>query len=376
MRFAFTADQEELRRGARRFLAQASSSRHVRTAMATEQGFDGAVWKRIALELQWPALIIPEEHGGAGLSWVELTALLEETGAALLCSPFFSTVCLGVNALLASGNAAQCAALLPDIAAGTTTATLALDDVVGNEVVARPDTEGFVLSGAKAHVIDGHTADLLVVVARAPGARGREGVRLFAMPATTSGIERRHTPALDATRKQAEIVLRDVRVPRSALLGDAGAGGGGSAVLDVIVDRARAAVAVEQVGGAQRCLDMALAYAQERHQFGRPIGSFQAIKHKLADMLTDVETARAAAYAAGFAAAHDVTELSMAAPIAKAWCSDAFFRCAAESIQIHGGIGFTWEHDAHLYFKRAKSTETFLGDATAHRELCAQRMAL
>jgi alkylation response protein AidB-like acyl-CoA dehydrogenase len=379
MNFAFDEEQERLRAAARAFLADHSSPRQVRAAMATERGWDPEVWRRIAGELGWPAAIVPEAYGGLGLGAVELVVLMEEMGAVLLCAPFFSTVCLAANALLAGGTEEQKRRYLPELASGAITATVAYTEANGRwdagaiEAVARRDGAGFVLNGRKTFVPDGHSADLLVVAARAAGSRGEEGVSLFVLPAATSGVARRPLGTMDQTRRQAEIGLADVRAPAAALVGDEG---GGWPILQRTLDLAAVALAAEQVGGAQRCLDLSVAYAKERVQFGRPIGSFQAIKHKCANMLLQVESARSAAYWAGWVAAEDQAELPVAASLAKAYCSDAFFRCAAEAIQIHGGVGFTWEYDVHLYFKRAKSSETLLGDAAYHRELVARRIGL
>lgn len=379
MNFAFTEEQEELRETARSFLADHSGSEAVRRAMAGERGHDPEVWKRIGAELGWPALLVPEEHGGLGLGFVELAALLEVTGEFLLCAPFFSSVALGANALLVAGSAEQQAEHLPGIAEGRTVATLAhaepggRPDAAGVAVVARREGDEYVLRGTKSFVLDGHCADLLVVAARREGSRGEEGLSLFAVPAATPGLERRALVTMDQTRRLAEIELRDVRLPAAALLG---AEGEASPALAKILDRAAVALAVEQVGGAQRCLDASVAYAKERVQFGRPIGSFQAIKHKCADMMVAVESARSGAYYAACVADEDGDELPLVAPLAKATASEAFFRCASDSVQIHGGVGFTWEYDVHLYFKRAKSTEVFLGDPAFHRERLARRLGL
>lgn len=379
MNFAFTEEQEELRKGARGFLENYSSSADVRKLMETDTGYDPEIWGRIGAELGWPSLIVPECYGGSGFSYVELIAVMEEMGRALLCAPFYSTVCLAGNALLVAGTEEQRKEYLPGIAMGETIATLAYTEPNGHWgadaicAVARPDGDDYVLSGTKTFVLDGHTADLLIVAARAEGTEGAQGVSLFVVPADTAGIERRKLNTMDMTRKQAEIKLTDVRVPASALMGNEGEAWESTTK---ILDLAAVALSAEQVGGAQRCLDMAVDYAKVRVQFGRPIGSFQAIKHKCADMLLEVESARSASYYAGWAAAEDNEELPTVASLAKAYCSDTYFHCAAESIQIHGGIGFTWEHDCHLYFKRAKSTEIFLGDPTYHRELLAQRIGL
>jgi alkylation response protein AidB-like acyl-CoA dehydrogenase len=377
MNFAFNEEQEELRAQARAFLADHSSSEQVRQAMASELGYDPEVWKRIGTELGWPAVVIPEEYGGLGLSYVELVALLEVTGEALLCAPFFTSVCLGGNALLAGGTEEQKQEHLPGIAEGQTRATLAMTepsgrwDAAGIQATARREGDAFVLSGTKRYVPDGHCADLLVVAARAEGSAAEEGISLFVVPAQTGGVEAAPLPTMDQTRRQAQVELRDARVPASALMGEEGAAW---PALRRALDLAAVALAAEQVGGAQRCLDLSVEYAKERVQFGRPIGSFQSIKHKCADMMVAVESARSAAYYAGCVAADHGDELSVAASLAQATCSDAYFRCAAESIQIFGGVGFTWEYDAHLYFKRARSTEALLGDAAYHRRRVARHV--
>ena len=379
MDFVFTEEQEELRASARDFLVAHSSSEQVRTAMQSELGYDPQVWKQIGAELGWPSVIIPEEFGGLGLGYVELIALLELMGSALLCAPFFSSVCLGGNALLVGGSEEQKKEYLPGIAEGQTRATLAFTeangrwDASGIEASARREGGDYVLSGKKSFVLDGHCADLLVVAARREGTTGEAGISLFALPAAARGVERRALPTMDQTRRQAEIELRDVRVPGSALMGQEGEGWG---ALSKTLALAAVALSAEQVGGAQRCLDMSVEYAKQRVQFGRPIGSFQAIKHKCADMLVQVESARSASYYAGCVAAEDGAELPLLASLAKAYCSDAYFDCAANAIQIHGGVGFTWEYDVHLYFKRARSSESFLGDGAYHREQVARGIGL
>jgi alkylation response protein AidB-like acyl-CoA dehydrogenase len=380
MNFALDEEQERLRATARAFLAECSSSPQVRAAMDTPLGWDPAVWRRIAAELGWTAVIVPEQYGGLGLTQVELAVLMEEMGSALLCSPFFSTVCLAANALVLGGSEEQRRELLRRVAAGEITATVAWTEPNGRwdasaiEAVARRTPDGgFVLGGRKTFVLDGHSADLILVAARRAGSSGPEGVSLFAIPADVAGLRRRALATMDRTRRQAELTLDDVRAPASALLGEEGEGW---RILGKTLQLAAVALSAEQVGGAQRCLDMAVDYAKQRVQFGRPIGSFQAIKHKCADMLVRVESARSASYFAACTAAEDGEDLPLAASLAKAYCSDAYFRCAADNVQIHGGIGFTWEHDAHLYLKRAKSSETLLGDASHHRELVARRIGL
>jgi alkylation response protein AidB-like acyl-CoA dehydrogenase len=364
---------------ARAFLTEHSGSEQVRTAMESELGWDRQVWKQIGAELGWTSVTIPEEYGGLGLGYVELVALLEVTGEALLCAPFFSSVCLAANAILAAGSDAQRGALLPGIAEGQTVATLAVSEISGRpeaddiQALARPDGDGYRLSGSKRFVVDGHCADLLIVAARSEGSRGENGISLFAVAGDAPGLSRSALPTMDRTRRLAALELRDVRVPASARLGEEGAEW---PALQRALDLAAIGLAAEQVGGAQRCLDDAVAYAKERVQFGRPVGSFQAIKHKCADRMVDIEAARSGLYYAACVAAEGAESLPEAASLAKATASDAFFRCAADSIQIHGGVGFTFEYDAHLFFKRARAGEQLLGSPEFHRERVARRIGL
>jgi alkylation response protein AidB-like acyl-CoA dehydrogenase len=369
--FAFSDEQEELRKIVRQFLEDKSSETAVREQMETERGYDPDVWKQMAEQLGLQSLVIPEEYGGQGFGWVELIIVLEEMGRRLLCAPYFSSVVLAAHAILHSGDDAAKGALLPGIASGETIATLALTepngrwDESGVEATATADGDGWKLNGTKMFVLDGHTADLLVVAARTD-----KGVSLFHLAGDAAGVTRTPLATMDQTRKQAKIDLADAP---ATLLGTEGAGWD---VLSTVLDLAAVALAAEQVGGSQECLDTAVQYAKDRVQFGRPIGSFQAIKHKCADMLLEVESAKSAAYYAGWCAAEMNEELPSVACLAKAYCSEAYFHAAAENIQIHGGIGFTWEHPAHLYFKRAKSSELIFGDPSYHRELLAQRIGI
>jgi Acyl-CoA dehydrogenases len=380
--FAFSEEQEELRRSVRRFLEDKSPVFEVRRLMETTEGYDEAVWAQMGKELGLQSLHIPEEYGGQGFSFVELVVVLEEMGRALLCAPFYASVCLAANAIMNAGTDEDRQALLPGIASGDTIATLAFTEPNGRwdasgitmEAVPAGDgadgSGGYSLSGTKMFVLDGHTAGLVVVAARRPGSEGTEGISFFTVDGGAEGLTRTPLPTMDQTRKQAKLEFSGV--PAKLLGGE----GDGWAALSKTLDQAAVCLCAEMVGGAQRVLDMSVEYAKVRIQFGRPIGSFQAIKHKCADMLLEVESAKSAAYYAGWAAAEDNDELPVVASLAKAYCSDAYFHAAAENIQIHGGIGFTWEHDAHLYFKRAKSSEILLGDATYHRELLAQRIGI
>ncbi len=379
MDFAFTEEQDALRRATRQALATCSSSAAVRAAMATDAGHATDTWRRLGADLGLASLIVPEAHGGAGLGPVEVAAVMEEMGRALLCAPFFSTVCLAANAIVLTGTEAQQAELLPPIASGATTATLAYTEASGHwdaravEAVATREGESYVLHGAKTFVIDGATADLILVAARAPGTVGAEGVSLFAVPAGAAGVTRHMLPTMDMTRRQAEVRLDDARVPASSRLGEEGAAW---PALEKTIALACVALSAEQVGGAERCLEMAVDYAKTRIQFGRAIGSFQAVKHRCADMLLRTESARSASYYAAWAAATGAPDGDEAAAMAKVYCSEAYFFCAAENVQIHGGIGFTWEHDAHLHFKRARASEGMFGDPGYHRERVARAIGI
>jgi alkylation response protein AidB-like acyl-CoA dehydrogenase len=370
MNFTFSDEQQQLREFVRSFLDDKSSEAAVRELMDTEAGYDADVWSQMADQMGLQALIIPEEYGGQGYGYVELTVVLEEMGRALLCAPYFSSVVLAANALIHSGDESAKSELLPRIAAGEI-ATLAFTEANGRwdesgiTIEATAAGDGHTLSGSKMYVLDGHTADIVLVAARTAN-----GVSLFNVAGDATGLTRTLLSTMDQTRKQAKL---DFDNTPATLVGTEGAGWG---VLDRVLDLAAVALAAEQVGGAQMCLDMAVEYAKVRVQFGRPIGSFQAIKHKCADMLLEVESAKSAAYYAAWCAAELNDELPSTASLAKAYCSEAYFHAAAENIQIHGGIGFTWEHPAHLYFKRAKTSELLLGDPTYHRELLAQRIGI
>ncbi|MGC8511681.1 MAG: acyl-CoA dehydrogenase family protein [Acidimicrobiales bacterium] len=371
MNFAFSEEQEELRKAVRRFLEDKSPETEVRRLMETEDGYDEAVWRQMADQLGLQGLTIPERFGGSGFGYVELVVVLEEMGRALLCAPYFSSVALAANLLMATGDEGAQTDYLPLIAAGSKIATVALAEASGRwdeggVTVLASDSDGqWRVSGEKLYVLDGHAADLVLVAARSAN-----GVSVFAVEKGAQGYQATSLSTMDQTRKQAKLTF-DATPARLV-----GAEGQGWAAVSKMLDLAAVALAAEQVGGAQKVLEMAVEYAKVRVQFGRPIGSFQAIKHKCADMLLEVESAKSAAYYAGWAAAEDSDELPVVASLAKSYCSEAYFHATAENIQIHGGIGFTWEHPAHLYFKRAKSSELLFGDPTYHRELLAQRIGI
>jgi len=364
--FAFNEEQDALRATVRRFCEERSPSSEVRRLMADEAGFDPDVWKQLSTELGLTGIHIAEADGGQGFTFVELGIVLEEMGRALLCAPFFSSICLGAGAIVNAGTAEQRASLLPQVANGDVRTTLAFTEPSGDwtqgGITLRAD--GNKLTGKKSFVVDGHTADLIVVAAR-----DGSGISLFTVPGDASGLTRTPLPTLDMTRKQAELTFDGVEATKLD-------GADGAAALRKTLEQAAVCLASECVGGSEKTMDMAVQYAKDRYQFGRPIGSFQSIKHKCADMLLRLESAKSAAYYAAWAAAEDNEELSIAASLAKAYCTEGFFTNSRENIQIHGGIGFTWEHDCHLYYRRAKSSELMLGDPTYHRELIADRLGI
>jgi len=380
MDFAFTQEQEMIRDTAAAFLAEVSSSEAVRAAMATESGYDEALWQRICGEMYWQAIHIPEAHGGLGLGYVELVAMMEQMGRYLLCSPYFSTVCMAANALLVAGNEEQKSKWLGELCAGQLTATLAFNggsrSWAADSITAsfRRDGDEYVLNGSYRYVIDGHTAGLFVVAAREEGSSGEQGISLFLLPADTAGVTSEWLPTMDQARKQAAVTLENARIDSANLLGPSGEGW---PALSRVLDLAAIALAAEQVGGCQQLLDMTVEYTGERVQFNRPIASFQAVKHKAADMMLKTEVARSAVYYAACVAQEApqggelAAELPEAASVAKSYCSDAYFAVAGESLQLFGGVGFTWEYDVHLYFKRAKASEHLLGDGNTHRERLA-----
>jgi alkylation response protein AidB-like acyl-CoA dehydrogenase len=365
----------ELRDSVRDFLAAKSGEQQVRAAIETGRGYDDALWRQMADQLGLPGLALPEEYGGDGFGFAELQVVLEELGRFLTPSPFFASVILAAGAILAAGDEVAAKAYLPGIASGKTTATLAVAESAGQwsldglTTTARPDGDsaGWLLTGAKQFVLDGATADLLIVAAQTA-----EGPALFAVRAGAPGLSRTALTTLDLTRPMATLEL--AQAP-ATLIGIPGAAG---QALDFVLDRAMTALAAEQAGAARACLEASASYARERHQFGRPIGSFQAVKHKCADMLVKVELARAAATEAARAAAGDpdAAPLSQAAAVAHAVCSEGFMFVAMENIQVHGGIGFTWEHPAHLYFRRAKASQLMFGGPGFYFEHLLRRSGL
>ena len=379
MDFGFNQEQELLRATARKFFENECTSEFVRARMAEPAGVTDEFWKKLA-EQGWLGLIYPEDYDGTGLGFVDLTVLMEEMGRAVMPGPFFSTVLLGGLAIHEAGSAAQKKEWLSKISAGQAKATLAFTepnarwDAAGVTVTARESAGKFTLTGTKLFVLDAHVADVIVVAARTrEGKRPEEGLSLFLVPKGAKGLDVKLLPTMDQTRKLCEVTFNDVTVGADALLG---AKDNAWAPLSRVLDRATVALCAEMCGGAQRVLDMTTDYAKIRVAFGKPIGSYQGVKHRAADMLVEVENAKSLTYYAAWAVDENVPEAPLAASMAKAYVSDAYRRTAGAGIQLHGGIGFTWEHDLHLFFKRAKSSEFTFGDASYHRERVAQLISL
>jgi alkylation response protein AidB-like acyl-CoA dehydrogenase len=368
------APNEELaliRDTTRQFLADRLPLERVRELMMTEDGFDRDVWKELAA-LGWTGLVIGEDHGGSGLGMVEMGVVMEEMGRVVTPGPFFTSAVLATTAIQRAGNDVQRDELLRSLASGDTIATLAMYeqprgwDLATMSTTATRVDGGWRLDGEKRYVLDGHLADLIVVAARVA-----DGVGLFVVPAEAEGVLVEQVPTLDATRRESTVSFDGVKLADDALLGGGAADQAITGTLDVGV----AALSCEQVGGAQRCLELSVEYAKTRHQFGRPIGSFQAVKFRCAEMLMKVEHAKSTAYHA-VRVTDDPAELAIAAPLAGSVASEAYSWAAGETIQIHGGVGFTWEHDAHLYLKRARSSSVLLGDSRYHRDRLGKALGL
>ena len=367
MKFSFSSEQEEFRSNLRRFLADRAPVKESRRLMETDAGWEREGWKALNAELGLTAVRIPEEYGGHGFGFGEHCIVLEEMGRALVCAPYFSTTVLAAGAILHAGTAEQKAALLPGIASGETVATLASAEDDGRwdaEATTLTASSDGRLNGHKSFVIDGHTADLIVVLAR-----DAAGLSFYTVAGDAPGLSRRLLKTMDPTRKLARLSFADVQ---GTLLGSAGDAG---PAYERVMIEAAICLTNEMVGGAERLREDALAYSMMRMQFGKAIASFQSMKHKAADMLLDVELAKSAAYYAAAALDDGDEDIAATASLAKACASDAYSQTATHAIQIHGGIGFTWDNDTHLWFKRAKSSEVLLGDAHYHRELMMRTLA-
>jgi alkylation response protein AidB-like acyl-CoA dehydrogenase len=373
MRLVFDDEHDQLRDSLRAFLLARSPEPEVRAQLATRDGFAAGFWSEAVKDLGLTSLIVPAEYGGFGAGQRELTVVFEEFGRALACAPLLSTVALGTNALLCCDDDEAKRRYLPGIRDGSTTATLAHVEAVGSwsqhaiTVTATPGDGGWRLRGEKAYVVDGASAGLLLVTARAD-----DGIGLFAVTAPATGIALEPAGLIDQTRRYAHLRFDDVPAQLVGTIHPAGEHPGLSRALAL----AAISLAAEQLGGAERLLEMSVDYAKLRTQFGRPIGSFQAIKHACADLLLAVEGARSAVYEATWSVDEGAPDIRLAASLAKAVASEVYYRAARVTIQIHGGIGFTWEHPAHLYYRRAKCSELYLGDPAYHRQLIAERLGV
>ena len=377
MDIGFTEEQELLRDTARKFLDSQCPTKFVREMMATDAAVTEEFWRQLA-DNGWLGITYPEGAGGSGLGLVDLVVLMEEIGRAVMPGPYLATVLLGGAAIAAAGSPEQRRDWLPRIAAGEVKATLAVTepnarwDAAGITATAREARGGFALSGTKMFVPDAHLADVLVVAARSSdGSTMEDGVSLFLVPKDMPGLAIRRLPAVDETRKLCEVRFDNVAVPTSALLGELHRGW---APLQQVIDCAAVALSAEMCGAAQRVLEMTVDYAKLRVAFGKPIGSYQGVKHKCADMLVDIENAKSLTYYAAWAVDENEADAPLAVSMAKAAASDAGRKVCAAGIQLHGGIGMTWEHDLQLYLKRAKAGEVAFGDASWHRERVAQLM--
>jgi len=371
MDFAFSSDQQLLRNAARAFLDERCTPAVVRSLWDDARGESESLWKEMA-QLGWLGLALPEPEGGSGLGMVETAIVLEEMGRVAYPGPYLPTVLVGM-AIARAGTAAQRSRWLPAIATGGARASVALldgqldwrADPLGTR--AEPTATGYRLSGVKPFVPWAHVADVLLVPARAP-----EGPMLFLLETAGSGLSISPAIAMDLGARWATLRLQGAPVSAGAVLG---APGQGAALRDEILRRGAVGAAAEMLGAARRCLEMSVGYAKVREQFGQPIGAFQAIRHKCAEMLLEVENSHSAAYYAAWALDARSEDHELAASVAKAYVGEAARRVCGEAIQVHGGIGFTWEYDLHLYVKRAKALEAMYGDADYHRELIVRRVA-
>lgn len=361
MDFSYSEEQKAFRNSLRRFLAKHSPSTAVRAAMSSERGYEPALWRRMCGELGLPGVGIPERFGGIGFGFLELGIVFQELGRRLACAPLLGTVLAG-RAIMNSGDDTACGRLLPALASGERTATLAFECP---GVTATPDGEVYLLAGEARWVLDGQSADLILVAVEAA-----EGQQLLEL-AGREGVRRIHAPVMDETRPLAHLRFDGAR---ARPIGQAREG------VARTLRQGAVLLANEAAGAAEVCLEESVAFAKERVQFSRPIGSFQAIKHMCAELLLDIQLARATAEYASWAAQEDVEgrpeELRELAPLSKALCSEVFTRATHQMVQIHGGMGFTWEHDAHLYFRRARSSHSLLGAPKEHWERLAALIGL
>ncbi|MGJ4880999.1 MULTISPECIES: acyl-CoA dehydrogenase family protein [unclassified Bradyrhizobium] len=369
MNFDFSDDQKQLRDQARKFLAEKCPPKAVRVVLDGKEPYDRALWKGFA-EMGFLGVAIPEEYGGAGAGHLELCVIAEEVGRALAPVPFSSTVYLAAEALMLAGSDAQKQAWLPKIANGEAIGTLALFEGTGNPSpkAIKCEAANGVLNGTKKPVADGAIADLIIVAART-GSTGRDGdISLFLVDPKAGGVEAKALTNLDPTRGQAELTFKNCKAE------PLGAAGEGWSIITQVLDRAAVLTAFEQVGGSDRALEMGRDYALDRIAFGRPIGSFQAVKHMLADMYVSATLARSNSYYGAWALSTNAPELPEAAASARISATQAFQHCAKNNIQVHGGMGFTWEFDCHMYYRRANALALGLGSLSYWEDQLIDRM--
>jgi len=374
MDFELGEEQVMLKTSARDFLEKECPKQLVRDMIEDEKGYSPELWKKMA-DLGWMGLTLPEEYGGVGMSFLDLAVLLEEMGRALLPSPFMPSVVLAGHPIMAAGTEEQKGQFLPQIANGDMIMTLTFMEPSGGgeasdvTVTATPSGENFIINGTKLFVPDAHVADYLLCVTRTKDSPNKEdGITLFLVDAKTDGIQTEVLKTITG-EKLCEVTFNNVAVPKKNILGELDKGW---TIIERVLLEATVAESAWITGGARWVLETTIEYAKERIQFGRPIGSFQAIQHKLANMAVEVEGATSIMYYAAWALSENDPSMPLAASMAKAWCSDAYKHATFDGVQLHGGIGFTWDHDMHLYFKRAKTCEVTFGDGNYHREKVAQ----
>ena len=378
MDLGLSEEQELLKNAARDFLEKECPESHVREMEEDEKGYSPELWKKMA-EQQWQGLMIPDQYGGTGMGYLDLVILTEEFGRALVPGPFIPTAVGGAIALMEGGSDAQKQEYLPKIASGEQIWTLAFTeptarfDAEGVELEAKADGDNFVLNGTKLFIRDSHVSDYMTVVARTKKGKDAEaGITLFIVETKSTGISHTVLKTI-ASDKQCEVKFENVKVPKANVLGTVDEGW---SVLERIARKATVLDCAFLVGLAQKDFEISVQYAKDRIQFGRPIGSFQAIQHKAADMVTDVDGARFITYKAAWSVAEETDEADMDVHMAKAWCSEASRRVVAHGQQIHGGVGFTKEYIIQLYFRRQKASELAWGDADYHRELVAEGLKI
>jgi alkylation response protein AidB-like acyl-CoA dehydrogenase len=373
--FGFSEEQEMLRDAAKRFLADNCPTKFVRQMMADPTGHDPAFWKKL-VELGWPGLLIPESYGGQGGSFLDMTVIVEEAGKALVPGPLFTSALLAAPLVIEGGSDELKKNILPRMAKGEFIGTVAIAEAAGRfdaegiQLKATKSGNEYTITGEKFFVPDAHVADGIAVAVRTGGS-GEKGITVLTVPKTAKGLTITQLKTVDMTRRLCHVKFDNVKVPATDMIGKEGEGW---PILRRTLDIATAGLAAEMVGTAQRALDMSVDYAKTRVQFGKPIGSFQAVKHKCVDMMVAVENARSLTYYACWTVDTKGAEAATAVPMAKAYASDMAKNVTSEAIQVHGGIGFTWEHDMHLYHRRALAGEANFGNAPVHRETVAKSL--